>query len=590
MLVTAANCYSVVRRLVAAPELAVDTETTGLRPYHGDRAFSLIVADEDDAYYFDFNTNGWQASPDQLNEFMSLPKVWYLANAKFDLAFLERLGLDLTGCIHDLQTHERLLDSTLFGQVFDLDSMAQRYGQRKDAAVHEWILKNKAWTDAPGGGKKKERRLHFDRVPHDLIVPYGCKDGRITFDIGRKQEARLVASELQGVPSLRPLVENERALTRTVYAMERAGVKINRDFCLAAANYEETRRSALAQKFREMTGRDFVDSAKALAPCFAGVRLLHTAKGAPSFCAEALATYDHPLTAVVSDIRDAKSKADYYRGFLHHMAAAGRVHASFNQHQAVTGRFSSSSPNLQNLTRPEEGTPEGAFEVRRAIVPEDGFFLAMFDFDQMEYRLMLEYAGCVALIQKVLGGLDVHAATALLAGITRQQAKTTNFLTIYGGGDATLAAKLGLSIGDAAKVRGAIFAAAPEIRDFIRACVGRAESRGFVFNWFGRRQYFPDPRTAYRAPNHIIQGGCADVVKIAMNRCADRLRGMKTKLVLCVHDELVFEVAFGEEWVLPELREIMETVYPHTWLKLTAGASYSFKNLGEKIKGYPGGN
>lgn len=590
MLVKAASCHSVLTTLASKTALAVDTETTGLRPYHGDRPFLLILADEEREYVFDLAETWipWQ----QLRDLFAMDKEWRFANAKFDMAMLQANSMYpvvFGGTIWDLAVVDRCLDSNLFGDFASLAKTARRYGMEKSHLVEDWIKKNGCYEEIVVEGRKaKEKVPRYDRVPRPVLVPYAEQDGRITYDVGGAQRRRLDESELAHVPSLRPLVENELELTRTVYAMEARGVKVDLAFCRKAADFELSKHRSAVAEFRALAGRDYVSSSKALTPLFADEeKPVSTPTGAMCFDEEALLTYKSPLAKVILQIRGSKKASEYYTGFLHHADAGGRIHASFNQHQARTGRFSASNPNLQNLTKNEEEELSADFVVRRAFVPPPGFFFAMFDYDQMEYRLLLEYCRAAALIGKVLGGLDVHTATAELAGVTRRQAKTTNFLTIYGGGDAILAAKLGVPVPEARRIRGAIFDASPEMAPFLAAVVHRAEERKLVFNWLGRRLYYPDRHDAYKAPNGLIQGGCADVVKVAMNRIHHRLRGMRTQLVLQVHDEFVLECHESEACVLPEIREIMQNVFPSKLIPLTAGADHSFKSLADKVEGLP---
>lgn len=596
VLVNQQNVYSVLKTLSGQSTLSLDTETTGLRPFHGDRPFLFQIADHENEYIFDLGHYGpWHPDLQQLREFFAKPRYWYFANAKFDMFMLSLLGLVVAGEVHDLQAYERILDSNLFGRVFSLAATALRYGLTKDGSVDAYIGGHKLFTDVSLPGKKqKVRLLHYDRVPKEIMLPYAGNDARITFDICMAQNKRVAEASLDKIPELTKIVQNERKLTRTVFEMEQVGIQVNLDYCRCAAAHEAGRRAGLIERFQDETAVAFTDSAKCFAQVLDGSELRRNPPtprfpaGSLSYDAESLELSTSPIAKLILDIRDAKSRSDYFHGFLYHADKEGVIHASFNQHQARNGRFSSSSPNLQNLTKPDDGdVGVEDFPVRRAFLPRPGFFFALFDFDQMEYRLMLEYAKCAGLIAKVLGGLDVHRATAELAGITRSQAKTTNFLTIYGGGDAILAQRLKLGVESARAIREAIFSAAPEMKTFIRQVQERARDRGMIFNWFGRRLYFPDKQECYRAPNYLIAGGCADVMKVAMNLVSDYLRTKLSRIVLTVHDELVVECAYGEEYIMPRIKEIMESVFPWKLLPLTCGADHSHKSLADKVKGLP---
>lgn len=221
----------------------------------------------------------------------------------------------------------------------------------------------------------------------------------------------------------------------------------------------------------------------------------------------------------------------------------------------------------------------------------------MIDYDQMEYRLMLNYAaslpshlvqknGVLALIEDILGGKDVHQATADLAGISRKQAKTANFALLYGSGNKLMADRLGISEAEAKGIRRAIFDAAPEVEILIRKVMGVAEKRGFVVNWFGRRCNISDSDKSFRGPNYLIQGGCADIVKVAMNDCALYLSDFETNMVLTIHDELVFEGPRAEaQVVIPVVKTIMETIYSSKHLPLTCGVDHSTLSLADKKEG-----
>jgi DNA polymerase-1 len=273
------------------------------------------------------------------------------------------------------------------------------------------------------------------------------------------------------------------------------------------------------------------------------------------------------------------------------------VHPNYNPDGAAHGRFSSSAPNWQNLTS-EEGEESAEFIVRRAIIPRPGFVLIMPDYDQMEYRLMFELACRIVgyetpLVKEIKNGKDPHQATADLVSslgttLSRSRAKNGNFALLYGSGDAKLSETIGGTLTEAKALRKSIFGVAPEINIFIQNVMNTAERRGYIFNWLGRRCHFPDPRFAYKAPNYLVSGGCADIVKVAMNRIDEALRKKKSRMIMTVHDELPCEVHESELTTVPLIvKTIMESVFPHQYLPLTCGMEHSFKSLGDKVKGFP---
>lgn len=617
MIVARTNLEETLATLAPAPTLALDTETTGLRPYHGDALFSLVLHDGEKAYYFNFKTY------DGIDPAHVLDRVkfgarfaaffggnslrrWFLHNAKFDLAVLRREGWAVAGTIHDTMAVARVLDSTLFPNQFSLDECAKKIGYRKDDTVKSWLTETAGFTRETAPGKKTAKKnFHFEQVPFDIIVPYAERDAEITFKLGCHQLGALEKLNDEMLAAQVPatvfaVYENELMLTRTVFDMEERGVLIDRDFCARAIKDASATLLNAESKFAQSTGEAFKDSTLTYQRVFESDKErwvfgkeTATGKRNPSFDSDVLQTFQSPAAQCVLAWRKAKSDANYYHGFLHEADADGVIHASFNQHAAATGRFSSSNPNLQNLTKDEDEDLKREFIVRRAIVPRPGFFFAMFDMDQAEYRLMLDYAarfatddeGVKALIAKVLSGLDVHQATADLAGITRREAKTVNFATLYGSGIANLAGRLGVSQSRAREIRDSIFKAAPEIRTFIRRVTDAAEKRGWVANWFGRKCSFPDTRFSYRAPNYIIQGGVADIVKVGMNRVAMLLKDKRSKMVLNVHDEIILECVEDEAYLLPEVKRTLEGVYPHRFLPLTWGVAHSFKSLADKEEG-----
>ena len=219
--------------------------------------------------------------------------------------------------------------------------------------------------------------------------------------------------------------------------------------------------------------------------------------------------------------------------------------------------------------------------MRSAIIPSPGFFLAELDYKNAEYRLAFDYANEGELIRKIKEeGMDVHEATAQLMGVSRKEAKTINFMLLYGGGAKKLAAALKCDLETAYAKRQRYFDALPKISAFIESVTRTAERRGFILNWAGRCVHFPDPRFAYKAPNSLAQGGCGDIAKRSIIDIDAYLHGKKSRLILNVHDSNLLEVAYGEEYIIEDISKIMVDAYPYRHLPQEVDVKFSNKNWG----------
>ncbi len=608
MIVTTANFHEVLNRLKLELVLALDVETTGLKPYHADKLFSLILATPEEAWYFNFQDYKFDTPVlprTYLKDiFLALDApsmTWGGHNLKFDLAFLFREGIELQGdvwCTKAMARVERN-DHFKYSLVDCLERMDGKW--KKSDKVKEYIDKHNLKTKRPIPGKKTEEvLLHFDQVPFEVIVPYGEADGLGTAALHRYQQTRFMSLDEQEPVqvalgrSLKTVVNNECRLTKTVFEMERVGVKIDRDFCKRAIEFEGARLEKACDEFKRLTGEKFAASAKLFERVFESDKdkWQLTEKGNPSFESDILNNFSSPAARCVLEARDSKSKSDFYNGFLFHADGDDVIHPSLIPEGTVHGRFSSSNPNFQNLKADDDEASAGEFIVRRAVIPRPGYKLVSIDYDTMEYKFALELACKIAgheteLAKLINSGVDFHQGTADLVKkvakkeITRKIAKISNFLTLYGGGNAKLAAALNCPLAEAKTIRMAIIHAAPEIDKFIKACVRSAEAKGFVTNWLGRRSWFSDSRFSYRAPNYIVSGGCADVVKVAMNEIHEFLRDKKSRMIMCVHDELVFELAEGEENIVQYLVKLMTESYKSKYVWMTCSVSESTKSLGD---------
>lgn len=645
MLVGRDTFESTLAVLAKHPTLSLDTETTGLRPYHGDRLFSLILGHEDSegkpvAYYFNF----WPSYPDfpanhvltrehlsRINEvlFKDASKSWILSGASYDQHMLNAEGMELAGPTWCTVVQGRVEYNEHF--EYGLGASLERIGLKKDGGPEKWIEENNAWEwqTIPGKKTRVKNKFYF-KVPPSIIVPYGLDDAKGTLSLGRHQVHRIAEQAKEfpaGVPNLCDAARIEQRLAKTVFRMERAGFKIDRPYVVRATRYEADRLEKATQGFRRETGRDYSASPKLFEDIFASEKgkWKYTEKGNPSFESDTLKTFENPAAKSVLLARDSKSKLDFYNGFLYHADADDVIHGNFKSGGTRTFRFSSADPNLQNMTSEEtsfcrpckewfeemvntcpncQGTdiehPE--FIVRRSFVPRPGNALILADFRSMEYAVMLDYAkhmmiqyfksrgqswdeGYFEIANKVGGGFDVHKATAELMGVTRKYAKTLNFMLLYGGGPAKLAEALGLTLDDAIALRNKYFRALPYVGFMIEQIVTAIKQRGWIRNWAGYKYHFPNREFAYTGPNTIIQGGCAAIVKTAMNSVDEYLQGKEAALILSVHDELVVECPEKDApQVARVVKELMEKAYPHRYVPLAADVDYSTVSLADKQK------
>jgi len=589
----------VIKSFVDFDFFSLDLETTGLDPYNGAIIFSLIVSTADDDYYFNFD-----GTPDHLgnvapaNTIIPLEALdaitaslagatVFIHNAKFDQRFLLILLQKLSSCrVFCTQAMGRLVNNRL--PSYSLANLGALIGLDKDDTVEKYITKHKLYTLVDVGKAKPRKDKHFNLVPFDIISNYGMQDGRVCYELGMYEIKRLeemhAEQVAQGLPPLMPLVENEIALTKVLLSMEHTGIKIDRAYTQAA--YEHTRDQYLEveEKFLAFTGLEFEDRNAVLKVAFANAGLTHghTAKGNPSFKDDLLP--DNTLGNLIRDWRHGYKLANtYYRNFLDMADANDVIHCNFNQSGTSTGRLSSSNPNLQNV--PKHGEDENKYPVRGCFIPREEYFFLMIDYDQQEYRLLLDLAGEAGLIKRIKEeGLDVHTATGELCELSRQDAKQVNFAQVYGQGVGALAKSLGKTVLQTKAIRNTYFRNLKKVKGLINALIKTVEQRKFIVNPFGRRLLLPvGPKAgSFQIPNHYIQGGCGDVVKIAMVRLEPFLKDKKSRMLLQVHDEILFELHKDEEHIIPELVNIMRDAYDPISLSLTAGTDYSKTNWYDK--------
>ena len=488
-----------------------------------------------------------------------------LQNAKFDMLVLTRAGFPLPAPIDDTMLISYSMEAGLHGHGMDELSVLH--------LGHTPI----SFDEVTGTGRN---RVTFAQVPIERATPYAAEDADVTLRLWQILHPRLRAAR-----ALALYEQVERRLVPVLLEMERAGVKVDEaDLRRMSLDFEQ-RMAVMETNIHRLAGHDFnVGSAKQLGEVLfdemaikGGKRMKTGAWGTDASVLQNLADQGHELPAQILEWRQlAKLKSTYADALVGQInPETGRVHTSFAMAIASTGRLSSTDPNLQNIpVRTEEGS-----RIRRAFIAEPGHMLVSADYSQIELRLLAHVANIPQLKESFLNGEDIHARTASevfgipMAGMdpmTRRRAKAINFGIIYGISAFGLARQLGVGPGEAKIYIDAYFARYPAIRTYMDRTKAGARENGYVTSPFGRRCWIPgiaDKNPARRsygerqAINAPLQGGAADIIKRAMVKLPAALHeaGLKSRLLLQVHDELLFEAPEAEAAPLAALvKQIME--------------------------------
>ena len=485
-------------------------------------------------------------------------------NIKYDAVVLARYGIDMSP-LDDTMLLSYVLEGGLHGHGLD--------------ELSELMLDHKTikFTDVAGSGKNQ---VTFDRVPLDKACDYSAEDSDIAWRLHGLLKPRLVTDRMTTVYET-----IERPLIPVLAAMERAGIAVDRGELHRLSREFGERIAALEAEIHKLAGRPFnIGSPKQLGEILfdeMGIEGGRKGKtGAYTTGAdvlETLAAQGHDLPARVLDWRQlAKLKSTYTDALVEQInPETGRVHTCFAMAIASTGRLSSTDPNLQNIPiRTEEGR-----KIRHAFVAAPGTRLVSLDYSQIELRLLAHVADIPALKKAFSEGIDIHALTASemfgvpvegMDPMVRRRAKAINFGIIYGISAFGLANQLGIPRDEAGRYINAYFERYPGIRNYMERSKAAARERGYVTTPFGRRIHIPgikDKNPAMRsfseraAINAPLQGGAADIIKRAMIRVPSALEQarLKARMLLQVHDELVFEVPEAEvDKTIEIVRAVME--------------------------------
>jgi DNA polymerase-1 len=566
-----AGLKDLVRRIAEAGEVALDTETDSAAPTRARLVGLSFSIGPGEAFYVPVGHDYLGAPP-------QIPKARALAilrpvledpavaktgqNVKFDLIVLEREGVRLAGVARDTMVLSYLLEPN-WGR-HNLDRLALHY--LREAKI--------PYVEVAGRGKNE---LTMDKVPIERAAPYACQDAALAWELGGVLWDGVKARGLD-----RLYEEIERPLISLLARMEIVGVRIDPAVLKSMSKELEGEIGRLEKEVCALAGCAFnINSPRQLADVLFHKLGLQPSRRTPvtkGFSTSIDILEDlaeaHPLARLVLEYRQMSKLKSTYADALPALVnpETGRIHTSYNQTVASTGRLSSSEPNLQNI--PARG-PWGA-RFRRAFVPDKGHLLLAADYSQIELRVLAHLSGDGALLETFRADRDVHEETARLVfgdarnDDARRRAKIINFSIIYGTSAFSLARELGTSSGEAQKFIDRYFAELPQVREYLDRIVEEARAKGYSETIFGRQRQVPELRAPDRnlqqagrriALNNPIQGSAADIIKVAMLRVARALEAgkLRTRMILQVHDELVFEVPEDERAAVgPLVTEAME--------------------------------
>jgi DNA polymerase-1 len=552
--------------------LSLDTETTSTSAIDAELVGLSFAVKEFEAFYVPIPSEREKALQ-IVNIFKPVyedPKILKVGqNLKYDLEVLRNYNVQLQGPMWDTMIAHYLIQPEL---RHNMDFMAEVYLNYKTIHIDELI-----------GPKGKNQRSMRDLSP-TLVYEYAAEDADVTLRLKNKLEPELKKFECEDL-----FYNIEMPLMPVLAEMEMNGVCLDTDSLKETSNILNGRLKEIEHRIYELAGKSFnIASPKQVGTIlFDELRIIEKAKKTKT--GQYVTSEDvlqqlknkHEIVADILEYRGLTKLLGTYIDTLPHLInpRTGHIHTSFNQTVTATGRLSSSDPNLQNIPiRGEDGK-----EIRKAFVPEPGCLFFSADYSQIELRVMAHLSNDKNMIEVFQEGKDLHAATAAniykkpIDEVTRDErtkSKRANFGIIYGITVFGLAERLDISRDEAKQLIDGYFATFPEVRDYMEQAKQTARQKGYVTTLFGRRRYLPDINSANatvrgfaerNAINAPIQGTAADIIKVAMIRIHNRFKaeGIRSKMILQVHDELNFSV-YPEEKSRVEaiVLEEMQAAFP----------------------------
>ena len=553
------------RFLLGQEFFAFDTETDGIDPLKAGLVGMSFAVKENEAWYVPVPANSVEAAKvvERFSPALQNPKSLKIGqNIKFDILVLRKYNVKVAGPLFDTMIAHYLLNPEL---RHGMDYLAETYLKYQTVHIEELI------------GPKGKNQLSMRNVPVEQIAEYAAEDADVTLKL-----KNYFAPELkkEGLESLFTTIE--MPLIYVLAEMEATGVTLDTVALKQSSGELTASMNKLEQEVYELAGTEFnINSTKQVGEIlFDRLKLDEKAKktktGGYSTSEDVLEKLrsKHPIIGKLLEYRGLKKLLSTYIDALPELInpQTGKIHTSFNQAVTSTGRLSSTNPNLQNIpVRDDLGR-----EIRKAFIPDNTdclFFSA--DYSQIELRILAHMSGDEMLIQAYREAQDIHRMTASqvfhtpfeeVTDLQRRNAKAVNFGIVYGISSFGLSQDLSISKKEAQEYIERYFESYPKIKEFLDGCVEKAKKDGYSVTMFGRRRPLPEisssnfmqrsfgERIAMNAP---IQGTAADIIKIAMNRVHRRLidEGLKSRLLLQVHDELLIETAPDE---VDEVKKILD--------------------------------
>ena len=556
------DMYHILQIMLTKNILSLDTETTGTDPITAELVGMSFSYAENQAFYVSVPSEREKAQSivDIFKPLFENEKITKVGqNIKYDMLVLGNYGVNIKGEMFDTMIAHYLLQPELY---HNMDYMAEVYLKYQTIKIEELI--------GPKGKKQKNMR----DLPPTNVYKYACEDADVTLKLKNILEKELIENNVKKL-----FDEVEMPLVPVLAYMERNGVRLDTDALKETSKHYTEQMLLLESDIHSLAGTEFnVSSPKQVGEIlFDRLKITDKAKktktGQYVTSEEVLESLrgKHEIVEKILEYRGLKKLLSTYIDALPQMInpATGKIHTSFNQTVTATGRLSSSNPNLQNIPiRDDNGK-----EIRKAFIPDDGCKFFSADYSQIELRIMAHLSEDPHLIEAFCNGDDIHAATAAkiykvdINDVSREQrskAKTANFGIIYGISVFGLAERLNVERKEAKELIDGYFENYGKVKDYMDKSIEVAREKGYIETIFKRKRFLPDiesrnsivrgyaERNAINAP---IQGSAADIIKIAMIRIYNRFmeEGIKSKMILQVHDELNFSV-------LPEEKEKVEQI------------------------------